>query len=273
MAGAIPLIPEPTKLEETTMSDNPFAGPNNPDPSLSVSRSLGGLLAKLALAFGVLFLLGLFLLPFTRRGSGIDTARRVNCRNNLKQIALALHHYHDDYGSFPPAYTVDAAGRPLHSWRTLILPFLEERALYASIDLSKPWNHPVNKAALETKVQCYQCQSSDIPDNHTTYQGVLGEHSVFCNDKPRQISEIKDGTSNTLMIVEAPVKSSIPWMQPLDADSQLILSMRDASDHAHPRGFQFALCDGSIRFVSSNIDLNTLKSLITIDGGETLGEF
>jgi hypothetical protein len=62
-------------------------------------------------------------------------------------------------------------------------------------------------------------------------------------------------------------------MQPLDADSQLILSMRDTSDHAHTGGFQCAICDGSVRFVSSNIDLSTLQALISIDGGETVGEF
>jgi hypothetical protein len=256
------------------MSDNPFADPESVDPSTPITppkKSASGFVLKLALGLtlGIPFLMYLLLPSSTSR----PASPILQCKNNLKNIAVALHSYHGDYGTFPPAYTVDAAGRPLHSWRTLILPFLDERALYASIDLSKPWNHPANKAALKTTIWCYQCPSSDIPDNHTTYQGVLGEHSVFCDGQPRQISEIKDGTLNTLMIVETPEKSSIPWMQPLDADTQLILSMRDASGLAHAGGFQCAMCDGGVRLVSSNIALSTLQALISIDGGETLEEF
>ncbi len=90
----------------------------------------------------ILALLIAFLLPATRSSRG--AARRAQCTNNLKQIALALHNYEQAYKSFPPAYTVDANGRPLHSWRTLILPFLEQESLYRAIDLSKPWNDPAN---------------------------------------------------------------------------------------------------------------------------------
>ena len=72
-----------------------------------------------------------------------EAARRMSCSNNIKQIGLAMQNYHTAYGTLPPAYTVDAQGRPLHSWRTLILPFIEQQALYGEIDLSKPWNDPV----------------------------------------------------------------------------------------------------------------------------------
>jgi type II secretory pathway pseudopilin PulG len=79
-------------------------------------------------------------------------ARRTQCKNNLKQVALALHNYADDHHALPPAYTVDAKGRPLHSWRTLILPYLDEQALYDSIDLSKPWDDPKNADAHEASL-------------------------------------------------------------------------------------------------------------------------
>ena len=74
----------------------------------------------------------------------------MQCANNLKQIALALRNYESVYHALPPAYTVDAEGKPLHSWRTLILPYLEQQALYDKIDLSKPWDDPANKEAYET---------------------------------------------------------------------------------------------------------------------------
>lgn len=59
-----------------------------------------------------------------------EARRRLQCKYNLKQIGLALHYYHDKYEEFPPAYTVDEHGKPLHSWRTLILPFMDQEPLY-----------------------------------------------------------------------------------------------------------------------------------------------
>ena len=60
--------------------------------------------------------------------------------NNIRNITLALLNYADTHKAFPPAYTVDANGNRLHSWRTLLLPYLDQQSLYESIDFSKPWN-------------------------------------------------------------------------------------------------------------------------------------
>ena len=69
-----------------------------------------------------------------------EASRRMECSNNLKQISLAMHSYHDVYGSLPPAYTIDEEGRRLHSWRTLLLPYLEAGQIYEQLDLSQPWD-------------------------------------------------------------------------------------------------------------------------------------
>ena len=100
---------------------------------------------QVLLVLGIIVVLLVLFLPFT---SAVPrpAARRAQCTNNLKQIGLALHEYVQEYDALPPAFTVDAQGRPLHSWRTLILPFLEQEALYKTIDLSKPWNDPANAA-------------------------------------------------------------------------------------------------------------------------------
>jgi hypothetical protein len=104
----------------------------------------------------VVVLIGL-LLPATR--SARPAAYRMQCSNNLKQIALALRNYESTYHSFPPAATFDSAGNPLHSWRTLILPYLEHSSLYDSIDLSKPWDAPANAKAYVTDIPVYHCPS------------------------------------------------------------------------------------------------------------------
>src|SRR5262245_16452317 len=106
------------------------------------------MLVNVLKVLGILFLIAvaisLCLPPVTR---GREAARRTQCKNNLKQILLALTNYELEYQALPPAHTTDANGNPLHSWRTLILPYLDQRQLYESIDLSKPWNDPINADA------------------------------------------------------------------------------------------------------------------------------
>jgi type II secretory pathway pseudopilin PulG len=104
------------------------------------------------------------LLPSVRRAR--PAARRSQCKNNLKQIGLALYNYEADYHAFPPAYTVDADGKPLHSWRTLILPYLDQQPLYARIDLSKPWDDPAN--ARRSKPRCWSIVAPLIRDQPVT---------------------------------------------------------------------------------------------------------
>ena len=66
------------------------------------------------------------------------------CTNNLKHIGLALLNYNDIFGCFPPAYTTDANGKPMHSWRVLILPFIEQQTLYKRYRFDEPWDGPNN---------------------------------------------------------------------------------------------------------------------------------
>jgi hypothetical protein len=186
-----------------------------------------------ALAAGVVLVA--FLLP-ARRIAG-PAARRSQCMSNLKMIGIALHNYHERFGSFPPAYTVDADGNRLHSWRTLILPYLDEVPLYNSIDISKPWDDPANAKACETRVPIYYCPAdpglaSDAKSgmrNYTTYLAIVGPNSCFRATEPRTISEITDSPSNTLLVVEAPSDRSVPCMSPYDADESLVMSIAENS--------------------------------------------
>ena len=95
-----------------------------------------------ASCLALLIVIGL-LLPMRRTAS--EAARRTGCGFNLRGIAQALQVYAKEHGSLPPAYTKDAQGRPLHSWRTLILPYMEEKQLFDTIDLTKPWDDPVEE--------------------------------------------------------------------------------------------------------------------------------
>ncbi len=147
-----------------------------------------------------------------------EAARRMQCSNNLRQIGLALHNYEATYKSLPPAYTVDANGQKLHSWRTLILPFIEQKALYDQIDLSKPWNDPVNAPFSKMAIQAYECPSSNLAPGNTTYQVVVDPASCFPGATSLTFRQIRDGTSNTVAVVESSPADAVPWMEPKDLD-------------------------------------------------------
>ena len=230
------------------MSENPYASPEPTSKATESKKTPRHTLRKLLLVCGIIVLLYALMIPFTRDVR--PTARRVYCRNNLKQIALALHNYHDAYGSLPPASTIDANGKPLHSWRTLILPYLEQQALYNTIDLSEPWNHPTNSQAFKTQLPIYRCPASELPPSYTSYLASVGENSCFLPTNPRPLSEITDGTSNTLLVVEFPNEYAVHWMSPLDADEDMIVGFASLGTLAHPGGTQVALADGSVRYVS-----------------------
>jgi predicted nucleic acid-binding Zn ribbon protein len=211
------------------------------------------------------------MLPAVRRGR--EPARRSQCKNNLKQIALALHNYEADYHALPPACTVDGDGKPLHSWRTLILPYLDQRHLYEMIDLAKPWNDAANAEARKTTVSVYHCPSDAGPLNHTGYLASVGPNACFRSTEPRLLSEISDGLAETLMVIEVPSERSVPWMSPDDADELLVLNIGPDAKTAHTGGMHAALCDGSVRFLPFTIPAAARRALISVAGHDKVGDF
>ncbi len=167
----------------------------------------------------------------------------------------------------------DAEGNPLHSWRTLILPFLDQGALYNSIDLTKPWDHPSNQKSRETNVVGYRRPSVSVPNGQTTYMALVGEQHALHPSRGRKMSEIEDGTTNTLFVVEVTRDRAVHWMEPLDIDAEALLATGAEPGQSHVGGFQAVFIDGATRFLSSTIDPTTLRSIATINGQETVGEF
>ena len=170
------------------MSQNPYEPVPEPASGGVVGPlfAIGGLLVLGAI---VVFLF----LPATRRvGTG---GTQAQCLNNLKNVSTALYSYAQDHdGQLPPAYTIDDDGQPLHSWRTLILPYLDQQALFDRIDLTKPWNHPDNKFANDTVIRVYQCPENDSYSSHptnTTYLGLVGADRCFLATEPRRLADIR----------------------------------------------------------------------------------
>lgn len=229
-------------------------------------------LVELLFVVGIVGVLVAFFLPVTRNAR--EPARRSQCKNNLKQIGLALCNYHDQYHAFPPAYTVDAEGKPLHSWRTLILPYMEQKALYDKIDLTKPWDDPANAEVFKLhSIDSYCCPSETGPATHTTYLAVVTSNSCLRPGGSVRLSDIKDGTSNTLMVTEVDSEHAVRWMSPTDADESLFLGISPASKLIHTGGVHVLLADGTVRFLNANLPAETRRALISIDGNESLTDF
>lgn len=240
--------------------------------TLRHSREAGFTLIEVLL---VLIMLGvvayLFLMPSL---SPPPEARyRTECRHNLKEIGYALHVYHDDYRVFPPAYTVDTNGKPLHSWRTLLLPYLDRKDLYDRLDLSKPWNAPENASVFENQ-SWLQCPSlKKLPQSQTTYLAIVTDTSCIRLGQSLTFPEVTDGTSNTMCVIEVRQDQAVPWMEPRDLDSAGLLAFGPETQETHTDRRHILMMDGSVLSLSRTTPHETIKALATAAGGETIAEF
>jgi prepilin-type processing-associated H-X9-DG protein len=224
-------------------------------------------IGELMVVIGIVAILIALMLPAVRSG-GRSAAIRAQCVNNLKQIALALRTYEQVYQALPPAYTVDANGRPLHSWRTLILPYLEERPLYETIDLSKPWNDPANAKAVAASVPFFRCAAAPGPQNATTYLAIAGPNGCLLPGKSRRLAEITDAHESTLIVIEAGEENAVPWMAPVDADETLVMSLEPATKLHHVGGTNACFVDGHVTFLNANISASVRRALLSISGND-----
>lgn len=223
-----------------------------------------------------------------------EAARRTQSRNNLKQMMLALHNYHDVYQQFPegtyPNEKLDPDERL--SWLTSILPFLDQANLYNEIDFDGGWEDEANQQPLQTVLPVYQNPSMvESPPEYasTHYVGIAGvgedgpmlpvtskKAGVFAYNRGTRIRDILDGTSNTMAITDSSEPG--PWGAGGRATIKSLttkpyINGPDGIGGPHVGGISVGMCDGSVRFISENIDPDVFEALSTIRGGEVIGEF
>lgn len=198
---------------------------------------------------------------------------RVVSTNNLKQIALAVHSYHDVYKKFPAAAICDPKGKPLLSWRVAILPYVEQNQLYNEFKLDEPWDSEHNKKLIARMPEIYVVPAaSKTPKGETHYLVFVGNDkdsaTAFELTQGIPISQITDGTSNTIMCVEA--SKSVPWTKPEDIPYDAKKPLPKPADFYGNGIFLAAFCDGSVRAMRGNVGDAQMRALITCNGGEVV---
>jgi prepilin-type N-terminal cleavage/methylation domain-containing protein/prepilin-type processing-associated H-X9-DG protein len=273
----------------------------------------GFTLMELLIVLFIVALIFALLLPNVRRVRG--AAARAQCQNNLKQLVLALHIYHDTGRPTPFPSTVSPNSPKVEafppgcfgsgsnpedrlSWMVVLLPYLEQDPLYRQFDLEKGYaaNLPAAQKSLKMflcptsheattgdAVSCYVAMSGIGPDAAKQPAGAPG-NGFMGYDRVTSINMIKDGTSNTIALMETRVGLG-PWasggpstLRGFDpADVPPIGDNRPFGGHRESRTFgkhydgaNAAMADGSVRFIPSTVDAKKLAAAITITGGEPI---
>ena len=304
-------------------------------------RNAAFTLVELLVVIAIIGVLVALLLPAIQAAR--EAARRSSCSNNLKQIGLGLHNYHDTHGVFPPGHMIWNPNTPpghgltgsmrLMGWQVHLLPFIEQGSIYDQYNFSGsvPINQPDNMRLHWTWIETYLCPSnpglvgvwwtgavnpatgdSNLDATPTHYSGIAddechvqdcigpwwiaGGKGLFFTGSRVKMRDIVDGTSNTVAVCEnvAPdphgpnryrgktwvsynlmsVSNGINFPFRLNPPlSHPGYSQLDSPASYHPGGCHFMMADASVRFISENINQETLMGLATRAGREVLGDF
>jgi hypothetical protein len=190
-----------------------------------------------------------------------EAARRMQSMNNMKQIGIAMHNYHDTYKKFPAQAIYDDNGKPLLSWRVQILPFIGQAQLYERFKLDEPWDSPHNIELSKIVVEAYS--NPNLPGNKTTYLAPAGQGMIMDGDKQRRIAEITDGTSYSIMLLEANREQAVIWTKPEDLAVDVDNPMQGLGK-VRAGIFMAGFADGSIHVISNEVDREVLKYMFQI---------
>ncbi len=237
---------------------------------------------RLLLPIVVISIFAMLMSLLLPRPGGGRAAPSSICSYNLRTLVLALRSYHDDYGSFPPAYTADTEGRRLHSWRTLILRHVFWQPLYERIRLDEPWDSPHNLATfgyMDGWPDIFGCPSDrNYSDGtfQTNYLAIVGPSTMWPEkeNESRRHEDVTDGESETIMIVEV-ADSGISFFEPRDLQfDELSFQINDpqglSPSSLHNGIINVAFADGRVRSLAEDTSPEQLRAMLTVNCGETI---
>lgn len=231
----------------------------------------------------------------------VQAARMASSRHksfeNLKHLALAMHNYHDHHGRFPPQAIRGKEGRALLSWRVAILPYLDAEPLYKQFRLDEPWDSEHNKRLIEKMpavlaspflgserraqgLTSYLAPLTRQPPAISTPAAEDGKKAapggkvemIFDRALGAKLQQITDGTSNTILMVEAHQKSAVIWTRPDDLVMDQNDSLKDLLGQPD-EGFCCNFADGSAHFLKNTLKPATFWRLLLMNDGQPIGEY
>ena len=265
-----------------------------------MSKRLAFTLVELLVAIAIIGILIALLLPAVQAAR--ESARRMSCNNNLHQIGVGMHNYHNALGCFPvggiehrwminpdTGKPFGPTGRQL-AWSAFLLSYVEQSTIYDKIDFSKAFDASENADAAAYVISLYICPT--VPrDKHTyegrgviDYGGIYGERITSPNDPPKgvmlygievRIVDITDGTSNTVMVSEDSNWDDGQWINGLNLfDQAFAINQAPAFENdirsKHSGGANGLFCDGSVRFLEEAMELEVLAAICTRAGEEVI---
>ncbi|RLS58269.1 MAG: DUF1559 domain-containing protein [Planctomycetota bacterium] len=221
-----------------------------------------------------------------------EAARRSQSKNNMKQLLLAMHNYHDTFNHFPPGTVPndDLEVEERLSWMVSILPYMDQAPLYNQVDMKEGYASAANEMPLMVAIPTYMNPSIPPGGGVTHYVGIGGiteegptaelpspVAGIFGYNRATRMRDITDGTSNTFAIAESDGYTGA-WAQGGAATIRSLTQqpyIKGADGIGGPAigGCHFGMADGAVRFVSENTDPQVLEALATMQGGEVVGEF
>lgn len=196
-------------------------------------------------------------------------AEQVQASTNLKQLALALHNYESTYRSFPPQAVASSEGKRLLSWRVLLLPFLGREDLYSKFHLDEAWDSPHNIALVKEMPQFFARPGTDPTLGKTPYVAPLARESFFGRPgAPAHFRDVRDGTSNTIWLIDAPAEFEVTWTKPEDWEVKGLESI-ELIRRTKPQ-WLVSFVDGSVRALPKTVSSDTIFKMFTIAGGEVI---
>jgi len=226
--------------------------------------------------------------------------------NNVRQIGVAMHNFANAHGYFPPAVIHGPDGKPWHSWRVLLLPFLGQARLYEQYRFDEAWDGPDNSKLIEQVPAVYRDPVyGESKDGYTHYAAAVGRGTAFPPEgytlpanPPKTLSlpkrsgqysqrvpgtttfvDFKDGTSNSVLVGSVAPDRKIPWTKPEDvAFDEQFPGLGKPGGFAAPykteqgAGGVFVYADGSSHAISDRIDLHLLRCLVHIADLQEVGD-
>lgn len=185
-----------------------------------------------------------FGIAFSQIGDG--TRRTKECENRGKTLAAAMFQYYKKHQQFPPAFTVDSRGNPLHSWRTLLLPYLNRNDLYERIRLDEPWDSDFNRQFHSDMPAEFGCSGTLFRrKNQTHWQVLVGPDTLFPGSVPRDISTLTRHSGDVCLFVES--TPPVHWMSPQDV---AVDDVDRRLGGTHGNEFVAVFVDGNCRILS-----------------------